>query len=153
MVASPSAGRGAGEGLFKATGPARPRPLTLVLSPLCKGRGEKGVCRASLQLQRAHKEDEPVVFLHAKKTHPSLRLVEPCACRSEPLHRGKRPAENEDAVRIPNTRRSAFKRSTAFRRPAALIPLEFLELLVVFEAGTVIFPPGPVAAPSSMESN
>src|SRR5437773_4872708 len=112
MVASPSAGRGAGEGLFKATGPARSRPLTLVLSPLCKGRGEKGVCRASLQLQRAHKEDEPVV-LHAKKTQPSLRLVEPCACRSEPLHCGKRLTDNEDAVRISPARRSPFKRPAA----------------------------------------
>jgi hypothetical protein len=31
--------------------------------------------------------------------------------------------------------------------------LEFLELLVLFERGIVIFPPGPGATPSSRESN
>src|SRR6266446_9781999 len=62
-------------------------------------------------------------------------------------HCGKRLAGNEDAVRISNARRSAFK------RPAALIPLEFLPLLVLFEAGIVILPPGPGAAASSRESN
>src|SRR4029077_5898037 len=38
-----------------------------------------------------------------------------------------------------------------FTRPPAL--LEFLELLVLFEAETVIFPPGPGVAESSSESN
>ena len=62
-------------------------------------------------------------------------------------HCGKRLAGNEDAVRISNARRSAFK------RPAALIRLGFLELLALFEAGIVILPPGPGAAASSRESN
>ena len=104
----PAQGQGEGEGLFKATGLHGLDP-TLVLSPLCKGRGEKGVCCASFQLQTAHKEDEPAVFLHAKKTHPSLRLVEPCARRSEPLYCGKRLGENEDAARKCSARRAAFR--------------------------------------------
>ena len=49
--------------------------------------------------------------------------------------------------------RTSAARRPAFKRPAALIPLEFLEVLVVFEAGIVIFPPGPGAAASSKESN
>ncbi len=48
--------------------------------------------------------------------------------------------------------RISAARRPAFKRPAALIPLEFLEVLVVFEAGIVIFPPGPGAAASSKES-
>ena len=65
----------------------------------------------------------------------------------------KRLASDEEAVRTSNARRSAFKRPTAFRRPAASSRPEFLELLVTFEAGIVIFPPGPGAAASSRESN
>ena len=42
---------------------------------------------------------------------------------------------------------------STFWRPAVLIRLGFLELLVLFEAGIVIFPPRPGAAPSSRESN
>src|SRR5436309_14375575 len=37
----PSQGRGEGEGSFRATARNRHQPLTLLLSPLCKGRGEK----------------------------------------------------------------------------------------------------------------
>ena len=105
------------------------------------------------QLQRAHKNDEPAVSLHAKKIHPSLRLLESWAYRVEPLHCGKRLGENEDAVRICSARRSAFKRLTGFKRPAGSTRLEFLELFVLFEPGIVMFPPGPGAASSSRESN
>src|SRR4029077_1656924 len=38
-------------------------------------------------------------------------------------------------------------------RLAVLIRLGFLELLTLLDAGIVIFPPGPGAAPSSRESN
>src|SRR6516164_8118341 len=138
--------------VYSGTGPARSTPLTLVLSPLCKGRGDKGVCGAFFQLQRAHKNDEPAVSLHAKKTHPYLRLLEPWACRGEPLYCGKRLMPGVDAVRISIVRRSAFKRLTGFKRPAGSTRLECLELCVIFEAGIVIFPPGPGTAPSSSES-
>ncbi len=63
------------------------------------------------------------------------------------VHYGKRLAGNERASRISAARRPAFK------RPAALIPLESLQLLVLFEAGIVIFPPGPGTAASSRESS
>src|SRR6266849_7862953 len=89
----------------------------------------------------------------------SQAAVNAAACRdnccrpvSKPLqgihvHYGKRPAANECASRISAASRPAFK------RPAALIPLESLQLLVLFEAGIVIFPPGPGVAPSSRESS
>src|SRR5439155_4221562 len=56
-------------------------------------------------------------------------------------------------VRIFTAPRSAFNRPAAFKRSAASIRLEFFKLLVVFEAGIVIFPPGPGEAASSMESS
>ncbi len=59
----------------------------------------------------------------------------------------KRLPGNERASRISAARRPGWK------RPAALSPLEFLKLLVLFEAGIVIFPPGPRTAPSSRASN
>jgi len=111
------------------------------------------VCGAFFQLQRAHKNDEPAVSLHAKKTHPSLRLLQPWACRGEPLHCGKRLIAGVDAVRLSISRRSAFKRLRASKRSATLFRLEFLELLALLEGGIVIFPPGPGAASSSRESN
>ena len=101
------------------------------------------MCGAFFQLQRAHKNDEPAVSLHAKKTHPSLRLLEPWACRGEPLHCGKRLITDDDAVRLSISRRSAFKRLAAFKRSAALTRLEFLELFVLFEAGILILPSRP----------
>ena len=100
------------------------------------------MCGAFFQLQRAHKNDEPAVSLHAKKTHPSLRLLEPWACRGEPLHCGKRLIAGDDAVRLSISRRSAFKRLGAFKR-AASTRLEFLELFVLFESGILIFPSRP----------
>ena len=56
------------------------------------------------------------------------------------------------------TRRSRMRRASAalrsaFQRPRTLFRLEFPGLPVLFEAGIVIFPPGPGAAASSMESN
>jgi len=66
--------------------------------------------------------------------------------RKSTLVYGKGPIRT-DAVRVSLASRSAF------RRPAPFIRLEFFKLLVLVEAGIVIFPPGPAAAPSSMESN
>ena len=63
------------------------------------------------------------------------------------VHCGERLAGNAYAVRISTAPRSAFK------GPAALIPLEFLPLLVLFETGIAILPPGPGAAASSRENN
>jgi len=113
--------------VYSGTGPARSTPLTLVLSPLCKGRGDKGVCGAFFQLQRAHKNDEPAVSLHAKRTPPSLRLLEPWACRGEPLYCGERLINDDDAVRVSTARRSPFTRLPAFKRAAGSVRLEFFE--------------------------
>ena len=110
------------------------------------------MCGAFFQLQRAHKNDEPAVSLHAKKTHPSLRLLEPWACRGEPLHCGKRLIAGVDAVRLSISRRSAFKRLGAFKR-AASTRLEFLELFVLFESGILILPSRPGWRSSSRASN
>ena len=107
------------------------------------------MCGSFFQLQRAHKN---AVSLHAKQAHSSLRLLEPWACRGEPLYCGKRLMPGVDAVRISIARRSAFKRLPGFKRPAGSTRLECLELFAIFEPGIVIFPPGPGAAPSSSES-
>jgi hypothetical protein len=40
-VASPLQGEGEGEGFFRIAAAQAPKPLTLVLSPLAEGRGEK----------------------------------------------------------------------------------------------------------------
>jgi hypothetical protein len=93
---------------------------------LGKARGEKGLCRASLQLQRAHKEDQPVVFLQLKRlTHPCDWLS--LALGGQPRHCGERFITDDDAVRKSIARRSAFKRLPAFKRAAASVRLEFFE--------------------------
>ena len=92
----------------------------------------------------------PAYLLYEQRIRPLLRYS---ARRSEPLHCGKRLVGNEATVRLTASRRSAFNTPAAFKRPAALIPLKFLELLVVFEAGIVIFPPGRGTAPSSRVSS
>jgi hypothetical protein len=69
------------------------------------------------------------------------------------FHCGECPIADEDAVRIFIARRFTSKRLTGFKRPAGSIRLECLELFVLFEAGIVIFPPGPGWASSSRESN
>ena len=50
-------------------------------------------------------------------------------------------------------RRISLASRSALKRPAAFIRLKFLQLLVLIEAGIVIFPPGPTTAPSSRASN
>ena len=69
------------------------------------------------------------------------------------IHCGERLITDDDTVRISIAWRSAFTRLPAFKRSATSVRLEFLELLVLFECGIVIFPPGPGAARSSRESN
>ena len=66
---------------------------------------------------------------------------------------GERLINDDDAVRTSIARRSTFTRLPAFKRPAGSIRLECLALFVIFEAGIVIFPPGPGAASSSRVSN
>ena len=65
---------------------------------------------------------------------------------------GERLINDDDVVRMSIARRSTFTRLPAFKRPAGSTRLECLELFVIFEAGIVIFPPGPGTAPSSSES-
>src|SRR6266487_2732981 len=90
-------------------------------------------------------ETAPVVSLGRRRI-ASLAPVLAAAATSSQFY-SKRHLGNGRASRISAARRPAFKRPAAFIRP------EFLKLLVAFEAGTVIFPPGPGTAPSSRESN
>ena len=69
------------------------------------------------------------------------------------LHCGVRLVTDDDTVRRSIAPRSTCTRLPAFERSATSVRLEFLELLVLFEDGIVIFPPGPAAARSSRESN
>ena len=69
------------------------------------------------------------------------------------FHCGERLITGDDAVRKSIARRSTFERLTGFKRPAASTRLEFFELLVLFEAGILIFPPRPGWTSSSSASN
>ncbi len=62
--------------------PAWSRPLTLVLSPLGKARGEKRTVPRISSASKSAQGRSAGPLLTAKKTHPSLRLVEPCARRA-----------------------------------------------------------------------